>query len=429
VRTHPVLSRLAGKGIRLGLASTRNFLAALGEPHLAAPVVHVAGTNGKGSVCTMVTSALVRAGYRVGTYTSPHLEHVNERFRIDGVPVDDVSLSEAIEALDRKRVDWGRQQGMPEAPLTYFEFVTVLAFQLFADRGVDVMVIEVGLGGRLDATNVVSPVVTAVTSIGLDHQDRLGDTLGAIAAEKAGIFKRGVPVVLGPTKPEARGVLVGRATQLGCPLWQPGTHLQRERRRDGWMVRTPSGVVGPMQLAMRGTHQGANASVAVGILHFLRAVGFVMDDEAIREGVATAVIAGRVEEVAPGLVVDGAHNIDGAEALARWLAERPRPELRILLFGIGAERDPMALLTPLLPHVDEVVLTRCAHPKARSPREIADALPEELDVTLSDGGDIEECLAEVYAEADETLVAGSLYLVGAVRSLVAEGALTATDEG
>jgi dihydrofolate synthase/folylpolyglutamate synthase len=365
----------------------------------------------------------------VGTYTSPHLEHVNERFRIDGVPVDDVSLSEAIEALDRKRVDWGRQQGMPEAPLTYFEFVTVLAFQLFADRGVDVMVIEVGLGGRLDATNVVSPVVTAVTSIGLDHQDRLGDTLGAIAAEKAGIFKRGVPVVLGPTKPEARGVLVGRATQLGCPLWQPGTHLQRERRRDGWMVRTPSGVVGPMQLAMRGTHQGANASVAVGILHFLRAVGFVMDDEAIREGVATAVIAGRVEEVAPGLVVDGAHNIDGAEALARWLAERPRPELRILLFGIGAERDPMALLTPLLPHVDEVVLTRCAHPKARSPREIADALPEELDVTLSDGGDIEECLAEVYAEADETLVAGSLYLVGAVRSLVAEGALTATDEG
>jgi dihydrofolate synthase/folylpolyglutamate synthase len=195
------------------------------------------------------------------------------------------------------------------------------------------------------------------------------------------------------------------------------------------MVRTPSGVVGPMQLAMRGTHQGANASVAVGILHFLRAVGFVMDDEAIREGVATAVIAGRVEEVAPGLVVDGAHNIDGAEALARWLAERPRPELRILLFGIGAERDPMALLTPLLPHVDEVVLTRCAHPKARSPREIADALPEELDVTLSDGGDIEECLAEVYAEADETLVAGSLYLVGAVRSLVAEGALTATDEG
>lgn len=408
--------------MRLGLTSIKDLLSAIGEPHLAAPVVHVAGTNGKGSVCTMVTQVLMESGYRVGTLTSPHLEQVNERIRIDGRPIDDSTLGEAIGALDRKRWDWARQRGIEGVPLTYFEFVTALAFQVFAQRAVNVMVVEVGLGGRLDATNVVQPVVTAVTSIGMDHTDRLGDTLAAIAAEKAGIFKPGVPAVVGPMAAEALEVMRATAARRGCPLWEPGRHLQREGRSKGWMFRSPGGEVGPVKLAMEGQHQGANASVAVGILHMLQSQGFALAEGAIETGLAKARIPGRLETLRAGLIVDGAHNPDGAAALASWLRSRPRPASRILLFGCGRDRDPNEVLRPLLPFVDEVVLTQCAHPKARSPHDIAERLGE-VDVVLSDGGPIEECLAEIFVDAEETIVSGSLYLVGAARELVAQGEL------
>jgi dihydrofolate synthase/folylpolyglutamate synthase len=422
VITHPVLSALAEAGIRMGLERVQDLLAALGDPHLACPVVHIAGTNGKGSVCGYVTEALVAAGYRVGTYTSPHLEHVNERFRLDGRAIDDGMLVEAIESLERARWDWARRVGMDRGPLTYFEFVTVLGFRLFAQHEVDVAVIEVGLGGRLDATNVVQPAVCAITSIGLDHVDRLGETLGAIASEKAGILKPGVPAVVGPVDPEALEAISFRARAVGAPLWISGTHLRREQRRDGWVISTPDGAVGPVRLGMEGAHQGANASVAVGVLHRLRAMGFSIDDAAICEGLRRAKVAARIEALREGLIVDGAHNADGSKALAAWLATQPRPANRILLFGMGEGREPHEVLGPLLPHVDEVVLTQCAHPKARSPAELAAALGD-LDAFISDGGPIEECLAEVYEDADQTVVAGSLYLAGAVRSLVGDGLL------
>lgn len=420
--THPVLTQLAGTGMKLGLDTMHHFLAAIGDPHLAYPVVHVAGTNGKGSVCTMVTEALVAAGYRVGTNTSPHLEHVNERVRLDGVPVDDATLVAAIEGLDRLRTDWGRSLGLEDAPLTYFEFTTALAFQLFAARQVDVAVIEVGLGGRLDATNVVQPACTAITSIGLDHAEQLGDTLASVAAEKAGILKRGVPVVVGPMQPEAHAAIAARASALGLSPWWTGEHLTREPRGERWVLGTPEGTVGPVQLAMPGAHQGANAAVAVGVLHQLRRAGFAVSDDHILTGLSRAVVPGRLEVLRPGLIIDGAHNAAGSEALGAWLGSRPRPESRILLFGQGEGRDPMALLAPLLPHVDEVVLTRCAHPKALEPMQIA-ALLGDVPVTLSDGGPIEDCLLECVLEADEVVVAGSLYLAGAVRALVGEGLL------
>ncbi len=428
MRTHPVLTQLAESGVRLGLQATKDFLRTLDEPHLAYPVVHVAGTNGKGSVCAYVTEALVAAGYRVGTNTSPHLDQVNERIRIDGVPIDDAYLSEGIEALDRARRAWARRRGLEGPPLTYFEFVTTLAFKLFAMRGVDVAVVEVGLGGRLDATNVVQPVVCGITSIGLDHIDRLGTDLASIATEKAGILKPGVPCVVGPLASEAMASVRRRARITGSELWVPGEHLQRERRGGEWVLSTPLGTVGPIRLGMRGAHQGANAAVALGILHRLRVAGFAVDDEAITTGLSRAQIPGRLERIRSGLVVDGAHNPDGAAALASWLGEQPRPNTRILLFGMGEERDPRAVLGPILPHVDEVVLTRCAHPKARSVQQLADALGH-VTVTLSDGGSIEQCLAEVYAEADETIVAGSLYLVGAARALVADGELDGLQPG
>lgn len=419
---HPVLRQLADKGIKLGLDDVRGFLRAQGEPHRAYPVVHIAGTNGKGSVSTMVTAALVDAGYSVGTNNSPHLEAVNERVRIDGMPIDDGALTEAIESLDRARTDWARSQGREDLPLTYFEFLTCLAFQVFAERGVDVAVVEVGLGGRLDATNIVHPQVCAITHVGMDHQEMLGDTLEAIAGEKAGIIKPGVPVVVGSMPKAARDVIETIADRLGAPCWLPGRHLSRENARSGWRLGTPDGQVERLDLSMPGEHQGANAMVALGVLHALRRQGFHIPDEAIHSGLSRALLHGRLEHVHDRVWVDGAHNVDGAKAVARWLATRERPKSRILLFGMGDTRDPRAVLEPLMPYIDEVVATHCAHPKARPSYELAVML-QDMDIILSDGGPIEEALPDVFSDADETLVLGSLFLVGAVRSLIRDGVL------
>jgi len=423
VISHPLLDGLGTVGVRLGLDRIRTFLEVLGEPHLCAPVVHVAGTNGKGSTTAFVTRVLVEAGYTVGTTVSPHIEQLNERVMIDGVPVDDATLVEAIEHVDRARWAWAKTAGIEGHPLSYFEFMIAVAFQVFAWRSVDVMVVEVGLGGRLDATNVVHPVVTAVTTIGLDHTEVLGDTLEAIAAEKAGIFEKGVPVIAGPMPAEAREVIAQRAELLGCPLWTAGPRMRREQRRDGrWSFATPGGAVQEVNLGLRGSHQGANALTAVAILHMLRELGFLVPDAAIASGLATAFVPGRLEQLRPGLVADGAHNPMGARALAAWLADRPKPGQRILLLGMGRDRDPVPFVEPLVPHVDEIVTVKCAHPKARDPMELAQEL-QDFDVVLAAGDTIEATLPEVFAEALETVVTGSLFVAGAARAVVADGLL------
>ena len=425
---HPVLDQLALQGVRLGLDRIRGFLNSLGEPHRSFPVIHVAGTNGKGSVCAMVTAALTAAGYRVGTTISPHLEHINERVQIDGQAIDDASLVEAIEYIDRARWDWARSAGIEGNPLTYFEDMVAVAFLTFARREIDVAVVEVGLGGRLDATNVVEPLVCAIPHIGLDHTDQLGETLAAIAAEKAGIIKRGAPVVIGPLVQEAREVIESVCKRRGSDLWRAGPKMRREYRQGEWSFATPVGALAKVRLGLRGRHQGANALVALGVLHRLRTLGFLIEDDAIRAGFADPGLGGRIEQLAPGLVVDGAHNLDGTRALAEWLKEQPRPKTRILLWGMGQDRDPAQVIAPLLECVDEVVTTRCAHPRAVDPMDLAVAL-QNLDVVLAAGGSVEETLPEVYAEADETIVAGSLFMAGAARSLVREGALDGLTPG
>ncbi len=426
---HPVLDQLARHGVKMGLEQVRSLLAHLGEPQLAYPTIHVAGTNGKGSTCMMVTAALVAAGYRVGTNLSPHLEQVNERVRIDGTPVDDMTLAGAIGSLDRVRLDWARSIGVERAPLTYFEFLTILAMRHFAAVPVDVGVFEVGMGGRLDATNVLRPVITSIVTVGLDHMEYLGDTVDKIAAEKAGILKPGVPVVLGLLPPEALEVVEARARMLGCDVWKPGFQLRREFRKGRWHLHTPEGSVTEVDLPFEGQHMGHNAMVAVGILHGLRRMGFHLPDAAIKLGLEAAELAGRIEALAPGLVADGAHNADSAKALAAWLAARPRPARRILLLGMGQGRDPAVVARPLEAHVDEIVTTRCAHPKAMDPMDLALALQDHVDVTLAAGRDIDQDLPEVYREADETIVAGSLFMAGAARSLVRAGALEGLTPG
>ena len=422
MKTHPVLDALATQGVRLGLEQVRSFLHAVGEPHRAVPVVHIAGTNGKGSVCTMVSSVLSAAGLRVGTYLSPHIEEVNERILIDGDPVTDPVLIEAMEAIDRARWDYLQTMGVEGQGLTYFEFLTVVAFQIFAQQKVDIAIVEVGLGGRLDATNVVEPLVTAITSIGMDHTDRLGASLADIAGEKAGIIKRGVPVVLGSLPEPGLRRVQAIAEAREAPVWRFGAHLRREKRSGGWNLMTPEGGVSHVVLGMQGEHQASNALVAAGVLFRLSQLGFPIEEEALRIGLSTARLSGRIERVMPHLVIDGAHNEDSVKALEKWLVNQPKEGTRILLWGMGEGLDAARIIAPLLPHVDEVVTTRCAHPRAREPMELALSL-QDLDCVLSAGAAIEETLPEVLAEADEVLVAGSLFVAGAARSLARSGAL------
>ncbi|TVQ92991.1 MAG: bifunctional folylpolyglutamate synthase/dihydrofolate synthase [Deltaproteobacteria bacterium] len=427
---HPVLDQLAQAGVKLGLERVRSFLAHLGDPQVAFPSIHIAGTNGKGSTSAMIASCLGQAGYRTGLNLSPHLEQVNERIQIAGTPIDDASLASWIGTLDRHRMDWARSIGEERAPLTYFEFMTVLSMLVFAGSGVDAAVFETGLGGRLDATNVLKPVITAITTVGLDHQAELGPTLTHIAAEKAGIFKRGVPVVTGLLPAEARDVVGLHARRLGCDLWAPGQQLRREYRKGRWSFSTPEGSVTGVDLPLQGEHMGHNAMVAVGVLHRLRRLGFHLPDDAIVRGLEQVDIGGRLEELAPGLIVDGAHNIDAAKALAAWLSGRERVERRILLVGMGRGRDAAAFVEPLVPYIDEVVTTRCAHPKALDPMELATTLQDAgLDLLLAVGRSIDTDLAEVYAEADETLVTGSLFMAGAAKSLVRQGVLEGLQPG
>ncbi len=418
--THPVLEAAARAGVRLGLHSITDFLIALGEPHRSWPAAHVGGTNGKGSTTTMLTAVLVDAGYRVGTTISPHIEAVNERIQINGQAIHDPALSSLIETVDRARWDWAAGRGAGDAPLTYFELITAAAFVHFQQEKVDVAVVEVGLGGRLDATNVIQPVATAITTVGLDHMAELGDNVAAIAAEKAGILKRGVPAAHGVLPKEAADVIAQHAAAVGAPLWKPGTHLRREWRNGAWTLATPGGTLEGIRLRLQGAHQGGNAVVALAVLHRMRGSGFHIPDSAIRSGLERAFIPGRLERAAPDVLLDGAHNEEGSRALASYLTTLARPKRRILLFGMGEDRAPIDVIRPLLPHVDEVVLTRCSHPKARDPEALGEAL-RGCHAAVSVAGSIEEALPEVRADADEVVVSGSLFLVGAARSILAAG--------
>jgi len=250
-------------GIKFGLENIRAIVDSLGHPELAYETVHIAGTNGKGSVAAMVDSALRRAGRRSARYTSPHLIDLRERFVIDGAPVAADALDEAVGDV-RRRIDALRQAGALQVQPTFFEVTTAVAFELFRRAAVDIAVVEVGLGGRLDATNVVSPQVTAITSIAFDHEQYLGSTIREIALEKAGIIKAGVPVVVGPMSSEALDAIAEVARDRGASL---------VRACDGveWttVLRTPTRDYGQVDLALRGEHQIANGVVAVRVLEQL----------------------------------------------------------------------------------------------------------------------------------------------------------------
>jgi dihydrofolate synthase/folylpolyglutamate synthase len=392
------LDSLKPLAVRLGLDRMERALDALGRPERGLRVLHVAGTNGKGSTCAMAAEALRLAGHRVGLYTSPHLVRFHERIALDGSPIADAALEDRIAGV-RRACPWHDAGG--DDRLTYFEFATLLALLHFAEAGAGAVVLEVGLGGRHDATNAVRPLACAVSRIGLDHVELLGDTLDAIAREKAGIFKPGVPAVTAHAQPpEAMAALRAEAVRRGAPL----------------SVAAPAwdGPVG-----LRGSHQRGNAALAAAALGLLDAAGLPIPASCVARGIAEARWPGRLEELA-GVVLDGAHNPDGAQALAAALPVLYPGRPVELVFGVLADKDCRGMLRALAPAARGFHLVAPDSPRARAPesyRAEAARLGPRVDAHGGLAGAL-ACAREAARDGGVVAVAGSLYLVGEARALL-----------
>lgn len=410
-------------GVKLGLDTMHALVGALGHPERAFVPVIVAGTNGKGSVTAMAARALLAAGLRVGRYTSPHLVHLRERFVVDEVAATDQHLDAALAAVFDAEAGLLAREAIP-GPATYFELTTAAAFMVFRTAGVQVAVLEVGLGGRLDATNVVDAPWAVITSIGLDHAAQLGPTRGAIAAEKAGVIGPGATVVSGVSDDEAGRVIADACARRQARLIRAGDgvrlHVEDDAGETTLIIETPVRAYGPVRLALRGAHQVSNAIVAVRLLEALEAAGIGGGREAVEAGLAEAHWPGRLERRAlPGgvpAVLDGAHNADGAAALARWLEASGFAPVTLVI-ACMRDKDVRALLAPLLPLAVRVVATTLDFPRALPARDLADVV-----ATMAPGLPVsaEPSPAAALQAASEgggrVVVAGSLFLVGAARA-------------
>jgi dihydrofolate synthase/folylpolyglutamate synthase len=400
--------------IRLGLDRVEEALAALKNPQTNYPALHVAGTNGKGSTCAFAASCLRTQGYRVGLYTSPHLERVNERIQINGEPIrDDVFGHAILEVLAATP---------KELDLTYFELGTIVALHHFAQERVDLAVLETGLGGRLDATTVCRPAVTAITPVSFDHMELLGHTLKAIATEKAGILKPQVPVVVGKQEPEALAVLEEIARTRGSPLKLIGRDfdLEREDSSGKWVYRGMRTRVPGLWPGLRGPHQIDNAAVALACLELLEDKGFGTTRENARAGLAATEWPGRLEEFAgkPRVVLDGAHNVAGVETLVRAL-DVVYPGRKVhLVFGVLSDKDHRPMIRTLFPRCEAVYLTPLNSPRSLEPMKYLEEAQRWVKQVKLCASPVEAlAAARAAAPADGLVVgAGSLSLVGQLRA-------------
>ncbi len=417
------LAALEGSGIKLGLANIAAICGALDHPERAYTTVHVAGTNGKGSVVAMVHAALLAAGHRAARYTSPHLRTIHERFVVGDAPVGDAAFTRVGTAV-LDRIDALVRQGALAGPPTYFEATTAIAFALFRDAATDIAVIEVGLGGRFDSTNVVTPAVTAITSIALDHEAFLGRNRAAIAFEKAGIVKPGVPLVLGHVPPEAEAVIRAVAGEQAAPVVEARHPRDGQLDPTGGHARLVPGT-GPLAgqtvtVGLAGAHQAGNAWVAYRVLEQLDAGGVThLSAQAARAGLEHAGWAGRLElRRGPGarlLLLDAAHNPAGAEALAAHLRllDLPAPTL---VFAAMHDKDIAGMLAWLLPVVGTVVLAPLPGHRAADPEDVAARVraadPDRAVVVVPD---VAAALDTALGLGRDVVVAGSIVLVGEAR--------------
>jgi dihydrofolate synthase / folylpolyglutamate synthase len=416
-----VFEALPLSDIKPGLDRMHFALDALGHPEEKFKALHVAGTNGKGSTCAFLERALRSGGTKVGLYTSPHLLKVNERFKVNGVEISDAGLGECmLELLAR----------VPETlKLTYFELGTLAAYWIFAREKVDAAVIETGLGGRLDATATCKPIVTAVTAIGFDHMEWLGNSLDLIASEKAGIFKKGVPAVVARQPREALDAIERVARDVGAPLSIEGQDFRLEPRegRPGLTWTGRRRTLDGLELGLKGPHQLQNAAVALACLEAAEGVLPPVPAEAIARGLEEARWPCRLEAIGddPLILLDGAHNPQGAQALRTALDSIYGTRPVHLVFGVLSDKDWKSMVRTLFPRAAHVHLCPVSGARGQAPGPIAaegQGLAPEITVHASGRVALAAARASARREAAIVVACGSLYLMGELRqALVDEG--------
>jgi dihydrofolate synthase/folylpolyglutamate synthase len=396
-------------GMRPGLAKIKTLLNSLGNPQDKMAVVHVAGTNGKGSTAAFLSAILAAGGYQAGLYTSPHLINFTERLKINGVEITEAEIvplaSRVIAAAP------------PET--TFFELVTAMAYLHFADKGVGLAVMEVGMGGRFDATNAADGILSVITPVALDHCEHLGDTLSAIALEKAGIIKAGRPVVVSQQAAGVLEVLKEAAGQSGSHLYLDGKDYTSRWDADGLAYQGLHCCLSGLSPGIGGSYQATNAGLAICAAELLSQAGFPLQVQALRSGIDGACWPGRMEMLpgTPRVLLDGAHNPAGSAALAEAVAEIPRQRL-LLVAGIMGDKDLEGILAPLLSLADSLYAVAPSLPRALPSAELA-TFCRDRGMPVVDAGSVAEGLALAQQAAgteDLILVCGSLFTVGEARA-------------
>lgn len=421
--------------IKLGLEAMQSFLEKVDRPESRLKFVHVAGTNGKGSVCATLSEVLGLAGYRVGVYTSPHLSSVRERFRIGSEYITE----EAFAALGTRICEV-----LGEDQITYFEFTTALGLLWFAESNVDLVLLETGMGGRLDATNVVTPMVSVITSVSMDHEAYLGNSLTEIAGEKAGIIKAGVPVVSGAVHPEVAAVIEAMCKKMDTPLFSLRQDFDYTVNQDKTWIWTGgetlgSSVVTGLRCSRSSLVQQENDSLAIAALQLLQEKGYKVSEQQLSDGIANVRWPGRMEyfeqeySAVPGrdeagnrtkclrYLLDGAHNTDGVKNLAKTLGETFKYKKLVGVWGAMVDKDLSTTLGLICPLLDELIITQPDGERAATPEQIYSILSKEQKQKARCVVKVDEALLaaqEAAEDEDIILVGGSLYLLGAVRQIL-----------
>ena len=403
------------------LERMEKLLSLLGDPHRKIPTVHIAGTKGKGSTATMLAKMLEANDYKVGLYTSPHVLHLHERISVNS---EMVSESEMRGLLNRIYAPIEKMSKTD--PPTFFEIMTALAFMHFVDKGVDIAVIETGLGGRLDSTNVIQPAVIGITSLSIDHQQQLGETIDSIALEKAGVLKRGVPVITVQQEPAAMNVLRSTAVSLKAPLSVTGSdidfsHRFETSREHGPHTRvcltTPTSKFEHLRVPLHGKHQAINCGLALAMLDKLKSVGFKIDNEKASEGLQKVTLPGRMEMISrdPRIMIDAAHNAASIRALIHAIGQNIPYDSMVVIFGCNNDKDIMGMLQELQYGADKVIFTRSNSAKAVSPEDLAEMYTElcgKMCQSAPSLGPALQLAKSAISKEDLICITGSFYLIG-----------------
>lgn len=431
---HERMTRVGYNSRNFNLTRMGRLLTGLDNPHRQLRCVHIAGTKGKGSTAIMLASMLSHAGLKTGLYVSPHMVDVRERIQINGQMIPEHDLTRLLNKLA------GVVRKMPGDAPTYFEILTAVAFKYFADAPVDVAIIETGLGGRLDSTNVIKPEVCGITSISMDHMAQLGGSLDKIAEEKAGIFKAGVPVISVPQPASVAATLRKAAERTRAPLLFTGEDIEFSYRFES------SREVGPhtrvsltsgssrfehLMVPMPGDHQAINCGLALSLMAVLKEKGLTVDDQAAIEGLAKAYLPGRMEIVhdSPRIMLDGAHNAASIEALMRAIGQNIAYDSMVVIFGCRTDKDITGMLGFIRLGADKVIFTSTGSPRSADPAELAAQYVEQTGKMAQVADDLEEALSiaeRAVTREDLICVTGSFYLAGRAKRIIEQRYLSRT---